>query len=369
MKNSHSFLAWQNNLYLNTALLLGFWSVFLYSILYVSYNLLYLPLNPQKGFLEIFKNWDGGHYLGIAEFGYSENFQLAFFPLYPLLIKGLNLLINNFTYSGLIISFISIYLSLIILYRLALFDFSKKAAWNALILFLIFPTSLYLILAYSESLFLLFSLVTFYFFRKYLKSNEKKNLYLAILFSSLSTLTRISGLAIVSSLIFWLILNKKFKKNWEIIFSLSGILIICFLNFAQTGNFLYFLEAQEHWQRWFAPLGGLWEVLLKISSTQINFWDINWFINLIFFVFGFGMVFRSLRFFPKYYFFFGFISLLIPLYSSSLASFPRFVLPIFPIFFVLVKVKNKTVKVIFSLLSLILLILFTFAYGANIWIS
>ena len=34
-------------------------------------------------------SWDGVHYLGIARNGYTSDHTHAFFPLYPLIIRGL----------------------------------------------------------------------------------------------------------------------------------------------------------------------------------------------------------------------------------------------------------------------------------------
>ncbi|MGB9883259.1 MAG: hypothetical protein ACPLRN_01960, partial [Microgenomates group bacterium] len=51
-------------------------------------------------------NFDGVHYLLIAKNGYSQ-WEQAFFPLYPILIKIINIFINNYLLTGLLVSNIS----------------------------------------------------------------------------------------------------------------------------------------------------------------------------------------------------------------------------------------------------------------------
>src|SRR3989304_9578488 len=55
-------------------------------------------------FLTALANFDGAHYLLIAKNGYSQ-YQQAFFPLYPLLIRSLSFIfLNNYLLTALVIS-------------------------------------------------------------------------------------------------------------------------------------------------------------------------------------------------------------------------------------------------------------------------
>src|SRR3989344_4233726 len=59
-------------------------------------------------------NFDGVHYLLIAKNGYAQ-YQQAFFPLYPLLIRWLSsLFLNNHLVTGLLISNLSFLVGLFI---------------------------------------------------------------------------------------------------------------------------------------------------------------------------------------------------------------------------------------------------------------
>src|SRR3989344_1707248 len=65
-------------------------------------------------FLTALANFDGAHYLLIAKNGYAQ-YQQAFFPLYPLLIRWLSpLFLNNHLVTGLLISNLSFLVGLFI---------------------------------------------------------------------------------------------------------------------------------------------------------------------------------------------------------------------------------------------------------------
>ena len=70
----------------------------------------------------LWANFDGGHYISIAETGY-HTYQQAFFPLYPLVISLLSKLTGySFVNSGLIISHIAFFIGLIVFYKLAILE-------------------------------------------------------------------------------------------------------------------------------------------------------------------------------------------------------------------------------------------------------
>ncbi len=138
-------------------------------------------------------NWDGGHFRGIAENGYLPD-QTVFFPLYPLLIKILNLTGFDATWAGLAISHISLIFALFFLYKLTALDFTEAVARRSVFALLIFPTSFYLGTLYSESLFLASTLAAFY----YLRTNRAQ---LGGMFAAASVATRLAGVASFAGLL------------------------------------------------------------------------------------------------------------------------------------------------------------------------
>src|SRR5688572_27004094 len=74
----------------------------------------------------IWANFDGRHYLNIANSGY-QNTDFAFFPLYPLLISiaGYVLPISHI-YLGILISTIAMVASMYVIYKIVLLDYKKE---------------------------------------------------------------------------------------------------------------------------------------------------------------------------------------------------------------------------------------------------
>ena len=110
-------------------------------------------------------NFDGGYYLAIARQGYLQ-FQQAFFPFYPLLIRFLARFLKDYLFSSLLISHLAFLAVMYLFYRLTKLDFGQKAARMAVLFLLLFPTSFYFGSAYTEALFLALVLASFYAARR-----------------------------------------------------------------------------------------------------------------------------------------------------------------------------------------------------------
>ncbi len=137
-------------------------------------------------------NWDGKAYQDIANLGYTKG-TTVFFPLYPLLIKAFTVLGFNSFWAGLLISHICTVLALFYLFKLIEHEFNEKIAKRSVFALLIYPTSFYLVALYSESLFLLTSIASFYYARK-------KNFLFSAMLAGLAGVSRIAGLAVIIAL-------------------------------------------------------------------------------------------------------------------------------------------------------------------------
>lgn len=300
-------------------------------------------------------NWDGGHYLGIARNGYSQNFQYAFFPLFPLTIRVVNFLTQNYLMAGILISAVSAFLGAHLLSRLVALDFGKSAAEKTVLAFLFFPTSFYLLTVYSEGLFFLLTIAAFYFLRQ-------NKLIWATIFAVLVSATRLVGLAVVAGILFDVLTREGLnRKNWYVLFSVSGFLIYCLFLYQQTGDPLYFLTAENHWQRTLViPWVGFWETLKNVPNGAID---------LAFAVFGLGLALRTFRFLPASYSIYSLLSVAIPLFTPTLSSMPRFLLPVFPIFILIALVKKPNLAPAYQVISLMLLAIFSVLFIAGYWVS
>lgn len=309
-------------------------------------------------------NWDGTHFIKIAEQGYSGLQEYAFFPLYPLLIKIFAFIFRNYLFSAILINIVSVFFSIKFLYKLVSLEFSKKIAKRTCFYFLIFPSSFYLVMTYSESLFLLFAVLTFYFLKK-------EKFYLSLLFVGLASLTRFVGIALAFVFIYKIIERYgNNKKSLIILFSFWGTGLYCLYLFLQTGNPFAFVVAESTWFRQLtAPWISVWYSIFYLAIPFFETYKIYVFIELIFTILGLGLVIKSFRSLPKHYFIYGAVSILIPLLTGTLMSMPRFLILVFPIFIVLALVKNKLIINIYAVTSLVLLIIFSVLFINGFWIS
>lgn len=358
-------------LYPNITVIFIVWFLAILFIAFAAFNLLPNSGRFEDDFLKSVANWDGGHYLGIAQFGYSEKFQYAFFPLYPILIKYLTLITQNYLASGILISIICSFLGLHVLYKLLSADFEKKIAEKAILFLLFFPTSFYFLTVYSEGLFFLLVVSSFYFLRQ-------QKLFWAIIFASLASATRLTGLAVVLALLVDIQLRAGFnRKNWFVLFSPLGLILYCVFLYNRVGDPFYFIFAENHWLRYLSlPVVPFWETIRSLSTPGFITTNFMPFLDLVFAILGVGFAARAFRFLPPFYSVYGILAVGIPLFSPSLSSMPRFLLVVFPIFLLLGLIKNeqssptgKYFILIYQLISLMLLALFVALFVNGYWVS
>lgn len=341
--------------------------IWLAAILFISY--FGFSTIPHSGkfseeFLKSFSNWDGGHYLGIAQHGYSEKFQFAFFPLYPLSLRAVNQVIQDYSIAAILTSVVSSFLGLHLLYKLISLDFEKKLAEKVVLSLLIFPTSFYFLTAYSEGLFFLLVVAAFYFLRS-------RKLLWATVFASLASATRLAGLALVLGLILEIIIAYGInRKNWYVLFAPLGFLIYCWYLLTLTGDPFYFISAETYWQRNLTvPAVSFWETIKNLSQAGFINNNFNTFLDLIFAIFGVGLAVRTFRFLPPSFSIYSLASVLLPLFTPTLSSMPRFLLPIFPIYILISLSKNKFLIFGYQLISIMLLSIFTILFVCGYWVS
>jgi hypothetical protein len=99
-------------------------------------------------------HWDGVWYLALASHGYQHLPDAAYFPLYPLLIAVLATLVRSTIVAAVLISLAGSCVALVLLYELTALELGPAAARRTVYLLALFPMSLFLSAAYPESLFL-----------------------------------------------------------------------------------------------------------------------------------------------------------------------------------------------------------------------
>jgi hypothetical protein len=100
------------------------------------------------------ERWDGTLYVSIALHSYGPGRASAFFPLYPLTIRGANLLLGSPLVAAIAISLLSLGVALYLLHRLVTLELGAQHARTAVLVLAFFPTALFFSMAYPEALLL-----------------------------------------------------------------------------------------------------------------------------------------------------------------------------------------------------------------------
>ncbi len=241
-------------------------------------------------FLLLWDRWDATNYVRIAQSGYRLPYDLAFFPLYSLMIALLGFLFgpNSYFLMGFLISNLALLAALFVIYQLAVDLGGEQVARRTLLYLCIFPTAFFFFTAYNESLFLLLSASTFLALRR-------QQWWLAGLLGGLTALTRNAGLMLVLPYLYelWSARESLLAVPRRLIIALSfiiliplGTLLYCYYCWRVTGNPLEFAAVQPHWGRLFSwpwigishsfyelffdqPFGSFYQVhnLLDLSAT------------------------------------------------------------------------------------------------------
>jgi hypothetical protein len=150
---------------------------------------------------DTFARYDSGWYFGIARHGYEfvegGRSNLAFFPVYPLLMRYLGLAFGggrqNLYMAGVIISWVAFVLAMVMLYRLARTHLPRAAAERVTVFAAVFPFAFFYGVVYSEAVFLLFTVSAFYGFRT-------KRWWLGAAAGALASATRVNGILALPAL-------------------------------------------------------------------------------------------------------------------------------------------------------------------------
>jgi hypothetical protein len=143
-------------------------------------------------------HWDGVWFVRIAADGYKAHpHSEAFFPLYPLLVRAVAAGVGDYVVAGLVVSLACYAGAMVVLFKLARAELGPRVALWSVALVSVFPTALFFQAVYSEALFLLLTLLAFWWARD-------RRWALAGLAGLLAALTRSSGLLLVIPLAaFW----------------------------------------------------------------------------------------------------------------------------------------------------------------------
>lgn len=315
------------------------------------------PLYHSNFLLWSWANFDGAHYLNIAQNGYQTilgQSEYAFFPLFPLLINAVSRAGLDLYLSAHLITILSA-----IGFIWILLKWAAKYAKNPLTLLwlvLLSPGAIFLSAIYSEPLFLFLTVSTFYF-------SDRKEWGKAIFLAALATATRVNGIFLV----LFLLLKSRSPRS---LLGLSGILAYMYYLWQKVGDPLAWYHAQSGWEK--SSLTAPWVTLTNYGrALTLEFQpDLTHLVVIIEVLVTSLLIYLLILFWRQKkldlaYKLYALGGLALPLATGSLGSMPRFSLTLFPLFLMIPSLPRLPRIIHYSLfiiLSIIGIILFTRGY-------
>ncbi|MBV9272024.1 MAG: hypothetical protein JO165_13100, partial [Candidatus Eremiobacteraeota bacterium] len=281
--------------------------------------------------LNVWGRWDAVHYLEIATVGYHGT-DMAFFPLYPMLLAIVGNLIGNHLIAGLLISNTAFFFGLLYLYKLVEHEFDRHVARRAIFYISIFPTSIFFSAVYTESLFFMLTVASFYYMRAH-------RWWIAGFIGLFAAMTRVEGvLLMVPFAIEWYMSYRgRLSEGWRsllpvVLIPLGMIAYMGYL-WVLNGDPLYFSHVQSHWNR---QLAAPWTALInsfhKITHGNNAQSIAGQWLELGFTALMIAVLIAGWKRLKPSYIAYMALSILVPMSTSSLMSMPRFALVLFPMF-------------------------------------
>ena len=203
--------------------------------------------HEPHGVLRYWSHWDGAWFARIAQHGYETENATAFFPFFPLVLRGVHELGVPIATAGVVVSTLALLGTLFFLYELAQTVVGESAAKRATVAFAAFPTSFFLVASYSEALFLFLSVGCLWGILVH------RDLTFAAPFAYCAALTRSVGMFLVIPLAFvWLRGRRDF--GWTTLVAVAapvlGLLAyMAYLWRVARQPFLFTLAYERGWGR------------------------------------------------------------------------------------------------------------------------
>ncbi|HEY7024816.1 MAG TPA: mannosyltransferase family protein, partial [Candidatus Limnocylindrales bacterium] len=296
-----------------------------------------IDLMPHLPALDMWAQWDAQHYVDIAVRGYDSPYapesNIAFFPLYPLLIRVVLLALGRVdtqtgAFIGLVISNVALFGALLYLSALVARDFSLTIARRTVLYVLVFPTTLFLSSVYAEPVFLLAAVASLYHARAGQWGRSS-------VCGALAALTRPFGVLLLVPMAVELYRQHARLRSWLWLVGppVGLALFVGYLWWLFGDPFAYF-QAGTTWGR---GLHAPWDVLLGyIKGPIVMFdWPYSW-LDLISMIAMVAILIAGIRLVPPSYSSYSAAGLIFAM-STGVAWFSasRHALALFPLIIVL----------------------------------
>jgi hypothetical protein len=346
--------------------------------------------NTPSPFWDTFARYDTGYFEGIAWGGYSPleggRSNIAYFPVYPMLMRWVGALFgrrhSSFYISGVAVSWVCFIAAMVALYYLARLDLPRRRAERAVLLTAIFPFAFFFGVAYSESTFLLFTVLAFYFFRR-------ERYIVGGICGGIATATRVPGIFMLPALAWIAFAQLRGQRSgrgltpgsdpgvrpWVsaaagVALVASGFVAYCAYVYSLTGNPLEWAATLERWG--YYPGGAPWLAPFRLVANLVTHpyaylagdrmapYDTLYGVTGIAFVLAIPFVWRR---FGAGYGLFMLANLWLPLSSGVFEGVGRYCSVLFPFFIWAADARSRTIStaivVVFALFYTLGLALFT----------
>lgn len=326
----------------------------------------------SPGWLNLWNRWDALHYQTLAAHGYQatgdERFLLVYFPLYPWLIRGFGSLFGGPLIGAFIISTVASIAAALLLDRVATLDEPQTSRRWPVWFLLIFPTSYFLHIGYTESLFLTLVLASFL-------AARSDRWALAGVLGLLVGLTRFNGLVLFPALALEAWQHYRVRRSWNwnwlwIALIPCGFLIYLYLNYYVSGSPWTFIAFQkEHWFRSFAwpwvGIQGSWQTFVGRTPEDAQIIGGQ---ELFFAVIALLCTVWCCVKLRLSYSIWMIGNLLLMCSTPFLLSVPRYTLMMFPIYFLFARAAQVFVgRIVLTAWSLLFLALFAANFVRGHW--
>ena len=141
-----------------------------------------------------FAQWDSQWFLHVARHGYDSKQATAFFPLYPLVVRGVSEVVRSDVAAAVLVSLAAGTIGVVVLHRLARPPLGERGATDTVLLVALYPMAFVFTAAYSDGLFLVLAAGAFL-------AATKRQPLLAGALGGLACATRLAGLALLPALV------------------------------------------------------------------------------------------------------------------------------------------------------------------------
>jgi mannosyltransferase PIG-V len=274
---------------------------------------------------------DAVWYLRLADEGWStDDASAAFFPLYPLTVRAVAwILPGDDLLAAILVSNMAFLGALLALFALTAEAFGERIARRAIVVAAIFPTSFFFLAPYTESLFLMLSILAF-------REARRDRWGRVAVFGALAALTRSVGILLVPALLIEAIRGRAGggRAFAARVAGAAAITLGPLGWFAWWGvihgNWMAPLDAQRYWGRELQPPWVSFGRAVEFAWRFQSYWLLDLLIVGIA-IAGLALALPALRASEAVY---GATSLLLPLFDPfgdrPLLSVPRFAVVVFP---------------------------------------